>query len=217
MNVTFFKYNYLKVKELKMICKQNKIKGYSKLRKKELVDLIIKNLENTKQCVKCEKDILNKNYITYDDNTYQHIECYNIQHSICYEEHDCSICFDKILKKDEYITECNHYFHKNCIGQWENMIDSRNKCPNCRQKIKEPLSYKKIHNEIVKKSDELLEEDQINDQNNLEFDNLFYQTTYIDLLFLKKKFPNADINTIMDYFYNNLEHSLQDLFTRGLI
>jgi len=36
----------MKVKELKQLCKDKKIKGYSKLRKKELVTLLGKKSEN---------------------------------------------------------------------------------------------------------------------------------------------------------------------------
>jgi hypothetical protein len=40
-------FNKLKVKELKKLCKENKIKGYSKLKKKELVDKL-ESLKNQK-------------------------------------------------------------------------------------------------------------------------------------------------------------------------
>jgi len=41
-------FNKLKVKELKKLCKENKIKGYSKLKKKELVDKL-ESLKNQKE------------------------------------------------------------------------------------------------------------------------------------------------------------------------
>jgi len=37
-----FKFNQFSVKELKLKCKENRIKGYSKLKKKQLITLLIK-------------------------------------------------------------------------------------------------------------------------------------------------------------------------------
>jgi len=42
-------YSKMKVKELKKICKEKKIKGYSKLKKKELIEVLSSDTSENKQ------------------------------------------------------------------------------------------------------------------------------------------------------------------------
>lgn len=213
MDIEYLKYNYMKRDELKNICKINKIKRYSKLKKKDLIELIIKNLDK-KICIKCEKKI-EKNYIKYD-NRYEHIECYNKEHNIRNKDIDCSICFEKITNEKEFITECNHCFHQDCIDKWEESGLSKNKCPNCRQKIKNPIKYNKIHTEIVRTTEDIVENNNINEENMLDFDNLYFQILYLNIMFLQKKNPEVEIDKIIEEFYNYTDSYLNHIISKIL-
>lgn len=95
-----------KVVELKSICKGLGLKGYSKLRKKELIEFIEKS-QNPNQEEQKEK-IIESN-----------------------EEYECSICLGD--KTDEILLNCKHSFCKECINLWEKTNPT---CPLCRVKIK---------------------------------------------------------------------------------
>jgi len=57
----------LKVKELKTLCKEKRLQGYSKLKKNEIIDLIIRN-EPKILCLKCDTE---KDEPVYLENHYQ--------------------------------------------------------------------------------------------------------------------------------------------------
>lgn len=114
------------IKELKSYCKEKGYKGYSKLKKFNLIEFI-KN--KSKCCKTCQKKIdPNQPFITHNEDEYEHIKCYKKEE--CTEK-ECTICLEKI-NDDFFITECDHYFHKNCINKWYN---TSQECPNCRGPI----------------------------------------------------------------------------------
>lgn len=202
-------YYSLKVPELKKLCKEKKIRGYSKLRKKELIELL--NNSNQKKCHSCNKHINGNNFIKYNENKFEHLECYNKNNNIILEHKNCSICLDIIDKKDEFKTECNHYFHKDCINRWDESNFSGNKCPNCRQQIKKPITYREIHNEIVRTSDNIEINNLFNNVINEDFNNLFFQMIYI-LIIYKKILYNNDIQKVIDSVHMDINMYINQLF-----
>ena len=157
---TVIEYRKMKLVELKKICRERKIKGFSRLKKKELIYLILdndkkdKNIREQKRnqhrdtyvnvkrktCDKCKNSIGNT-YVKDNGKKY-HIECYKK------EEHDCSICLEKIDKKDIKTTDCGHYFHKNCLKEWTDKSVGVS-CPNCRGDTRKILSFTDIVQEII--------------------------------------------------------------------
>lgn len=218
MNSVYLKYKNLKVSELRNICKQYKIKKYYKLRKKELIDLIVKIIEKNgiKKCIKCNKNIKKYNYISYKNNKYEHLECYNKENNIKQIKKKCSICLENISQKEEFKTECNHYFHKDCIQLWDNREIARNKCPNCRQNMKKIMVFSEIHNEVVRTSENILNIG-LNNKDMLEYSDLFFQTMYIYILFKKTNKPNEELHYIIDEFYSDIDLYLNTILTNGTI
>lgn len=131
------------VKDLKSICKALGLKGYSKFRKKELIEFIEKSQNPEKEIEINEEDI---------DNI----------------EDECSICLCE--KVNEIILNCSHSFCKDCISAWEKTNSS---CPLCRKKItKKRKKNKKIKKvepyvKVIDINDYLSEEDFVNYMRNL--------------------------------------------------
>lgn len=213
-------YINMKVPDLKNICRERKIKGYSKLRKLEIIDLIIKNtkIEKNKCCKTCNKKIEKEECITYSNNTYEHLECYNKKNNLHIIKHNCSICMEDIEKEDEFKTECSHYFHKKCIEQWDRMDTCRNKCPNCRQQMKSIMSFTKIHSEMVRTTEYLQSRD-----NGLtpmilnEYDNLMFQAVYLQFLFKRLNNNNLQTQNLVDLFYVDINSYVDSLVSNGFI
>jgi len=160
---TVIEYRKMKLVELKKICRERKIKGFSRLKKKELIYLILdndkkdKNIREKKRnqhrdtyvnvkrrssCEKCKKCISGNTYVKDNGKKY-HIECYKKE-----EIHECSICLEKIDEKNKIKTDCGHYFHKKCLKEWTNKSVGVS-CPNCRGRTREVLSFTSIIQEIL--------------------------------------------------------------------
>lgn len=208
-------YCNLKVPELKQICRDRKIKGYSKLRKRDIIKLI-QNKENKKNCNHCNLEINEEKYVKMNNNTYIHMKCFNIIHKInTKEEETCSICLENINIVDEFKTECGHYFHKNCINQWDHSGIARNQCPNCRQQMKKTMTFSVIHNELVRRTEELERTNEFNPLVYQDFDNLFFQMIYISLLYKRRTFN--DIQRTVDSFNNDINMMVNNLFQTGAL
>lgn len=208
-------YYSLRLPELKQICRDRNIKGYSKLRKRDIIKLIQDN-EQKIICNCCEKEINEEKYVKLNNESYVHLCCFNKIHGInTKEEETCSICLENINIIDEFKTECGHYFHKNCINQWDHSGRARNQCPNCRQQMKKTIPYCQIHNEIVRRSEELERTNSFNPLVYQDFDNLFFQMIYISLLYKKKTYNN--IQTVVDSFNNDINIMVNDLFHSGAL
>jgi hypothetical protein len=124
--------NYTVV-ELKKICKDKGIKGYSKMRKAELMKHCLEKKSIKKTPVK--KTVVKKKVVKKNK-----------------EDKQCKICLKRMTKQTEKELVCGHKFHKNCIQQWFN-ITSR--CPLCKVKqpgvssIKTPPRKKQLEREII--------------------------------------------------------------------
>lgn len=125
--------NY-RVTELKLLCKGLGIKGYSKLRKKELIK-VLDDFENPNREEYIEPEKEKDIEKDIEKNT---------------GEEECTICLCD--KKDEYALKCNHSFCKMCIESWK---ENSMSCPICRRKIVETVK-------IINLDDYLSEEDFIN-------------------------------------------------------
>ena len=121
--------------ELKTLCRKEKYKGFSKLKKKELIEFIIINKKKN-NCKTCGKYIYDDQaYINHGENL-EHLECYGLQNKKTIDINECSICLEELVD-DLFITECGHKFHSNCIKKW---YGHSPECPNCRGDIYEILS-----------------------------------------------------------------------------
>lgn len=133
--------NSYKVYELKSICKGLGLKGYSKLRKKEL----IKKIEDYQN--------------PPEQNTEENIEKK--------EDCECSICYND-EKENEVILNCGHSFCEECIKSWEKINKT---CPLCRKDIKRKKRNKKVKQKkyvkVIDMNDYMTEEDFINYMRNL--------------------------------------------------
>lgn len=140
LNIIIFMNEY-KVYELKSICKGLGIKGYSKLRKKEL----IKKIEDFQNPEERNEEILEEER----------------------EDCECSICYND-EKENEVILQCGHSFCEECIKSWEKINKT---CPLCRKDIKrKKRKNKKIQKKYVKvidMNDYMSEEEFINYMRNL--------------------------------------------------
>lgn len=208
-------YNTLKIPELKKLCKERKIKGYSKLRKKEIIKLIEDN-EKKICCEYCHKEIIEEKFVKLDDKTIVHICCFNKMNGfVPQKEETCSICLENINILDEFKTECGHYFHKKCINQWDKSGIAKNQCPNCRQQMKKIITFSEIHNEVVRTSEELERRNGYNPLIYQDFENLFFQMIYTSLMYKKKTY--IDIQTVIDSFNNDINLMVSELFNTGVL
>lgn len=146
------KYKKMKLIELKEICKKRKIKGYSSMKKKKLIEILLEDDRITyrrNKCLKCKKYIHGNLYVRDNDRKY-HIKCYNKKNEKKNRPIDCSICLEQIDEKDKIKTDCNHYFHKKCLRTWSDKSMGVS-CPNCRGKTRNILSFTDIIQEIILK------------------------------------------------------------------
>lgn len=219
--------NKMTVKQLKQICRDNKIKGFSKLKKSQLINHILsselrphiasnsyKIKQDTitvpeKKCITCNLIIDNSHdFITYN-NKYQHLSCFsklqcqNNQHHI--EPKSCSICLEIIDKNDEYETDCNHFFHNDCINHWNSCENSANKCPNCRQDIKKPLAFSELQTEVVRTVNHHFRENTTT-EHFTNFTLLNKQVIYSYLIILEEIYPDESLESLIGY----LKHSFSD-------
>lgn len=114
------------LKQLKEIAKENKIKGFSKMKKEELqkiYKLIKTNIETEKCCALIfENDSLIKCGMKTDNKYCSfHIKKYK------FEPENCTICLESISTKTEIPLECGHWFHKECLKP-----TNTHSCPYCR-------------------------------------------------------------------------------------
>lgn len=207
-------YNTLKIPELRQVCRDRNLKGYSKLRKREIIKLIEDN-EKKITCRYCDLEINEEKYVKMND-VHIHLCCFNKMHGINTKpEETCSICLENINIVDEFKTECGHYFHKNCINEWDQSGRAKNQCPNCRQQMKKTMPYCQIHNEIVRRSEELERTNNFSPLVFQDFDNLFFQMIYISLLYKKRTY--SDINRVIDSFNSDINLMISDLFHTGAL
>lgn len=145
--MSYANYQNYTVQELKKICKTNNLKGYSKLRKYELINLLV-----NEEIILDKKNNLNKKIKYIENKQHDNKEINKLCH--CHKEieeekksifGDCAICFDKIELKDVKISDCNHYFHKDCLKHWTNI---KNSCPCCRGNVDPILSMNEIKNKF---------------------------------------------------------------------
>jgi hypothetical protein len=117
------------VKQLKAIAKEYKIKGYSTMKKEELLKSIKKYSENeTENGSKC-------NGLCYENNTLKKCsiitnEKYCILHRDRYKleiPDECTICFGNIDVNKVIPLSCGHWFHKECL-----IPTNIHFCPICR-------------------------------------------------------------------------------------
>jgi len=136
----------LTISKLRELCKKENYKGYSKLKKKELIEFIQNQEKKLINCKTCKKKIYNnQSYINHPNKIMEHIECYIIEKK---EKTECSVCLEEITN-DLFITDCKHKFHKKCINQW---YDHSSECPNCRGNIYKILS---THEFVMKLDDKI--------------------------------------------------------------
>jgi len=117
------------LKQLKEFAKENKIKGYSKMKKEELQKAIseLRKKNETSNMGKCgalifENDSLVKCGMKTDNKYCSfHSERYK------FESDDCMICLDSISCETEMPLACGHWFHKGCLKP-----TNTHSCPYCR-------------------------------------------------------------------------------------
>ena len=97
------------VKELRVLCKNNKYRGYSKLRKKSLIEFIISQKSDQ-----------------------EGPEIKNIKEKEVVQPHECPICFEVPTRQYTVTMKCNHSLCFDCF-----VIHSRsfNTCPLCREQF----------------------------------------------------------------------------------
>ena len=194
----------LNMNVLKTLCRKENYTGFSKLKKKELIQFIIENQKkNCKNCETCEKKIhLDQPYINRGENI-EHLECYNLKNQ---KKNECSICLDSI-DDDLFLTECCHKFHSKCIKSWYNHSPE---CPNCRGNIYEILS---VDGFVMKLDDKIKNaRTKINLMENvqkrkslseLETDFRLIIQNYIDY-YIKNTSETSD--SAMNIIYNMIDH-----------
>lgn len=132
----------LKVKELKRECKERGIKGYSKLRKKELIEILLRSenkeyKEGLERFTVKELKMMCKERGIKRYSKLKKKEIIKLLEGVedddveVKESEDCPICLCSI--KREVKTSCNHSFCGVCIRKWCRNNDS---CPLCRKDIK---------------------------------------------------------------------------------
>lgn len=115
------------VKQLKTIAKEYKIKGFSTMKKEELINSIRNYMEKENDS-KC-------NGLCYDNNTLK--KCYvktNEKYCILHRNRyrleiptECTICFENIDTNKVIPLNCGHWFHKECL-----VPTNIHSCPICR-------------------------------------------------------------------------------------
>jgi len=141
------------LKQLKEFAKQNKIKGYSKMKKEELQKAIseLRKTNEASEVGKCcalifENDSLVKCGMK-TDNKY----CSFHSQRYKFEIEDCMICLDSISCQTEMPLACGHWFHKNCLKPTN--IHSCPYCRSCMDKGDIQYIFGKKHNEKEKYSE----------------------------------------------------------------
>lgn len=109
------------VKELKSMCKGMGIRGYSTLKKAQLIELL--NQEHNTNVV--VQPVIEPVVEQEDEDT------------------ECSICMCEI--EDKVTTSCNHAFCKECIQTW---CHNHSDCPMCRKNIKNEIIQHNIQSSI---------------------------------------------------------------------
>lgn len=108
--------NSFKVKELKLLCKGLGLKGYSKFRKKELIEFIEKSQNPV------------------ENNKKEKIE----------DKEECSICYND-RKENEVILYCGHSFCEECIKSWEKINKTCPLCrKNIKKRRNKKKKYVKV-------------------------------------------------------------------------
>jgi Leucine-rich repeat (LRR) protein len=139
-------YQKLKILELKSICKKNKIKGYSKCNKEQLIVLLKENLKKMKggnnNNTQNEKVILNKNFVNQlsknksickdsiyisragieeiNDNAFRSIDCYAKIKSINLSYNKITKIQDNLFK--QFINLKEIYLNNNLIEEIGNNV-----------------------------------------------------------------------------------------------
>ena len=129
--INLFKINMYSqsVKQLKSIAKEYKIKGYSTMKKDELLNSIKQYIEKeSKNELKCnglcyENDTLKKcSIITNEKYCLLHRDRYKLE-----IPDECTICFENIDVNKVIPLSCGHWFHKECL-----IPTNVHSCPICR-------------------------------------------------------------------------------------
>jgi hypothetical protein len=126
--------------ELKKICKNNGIKGYSKMNKGNKKEFIKKCVKHKKKRGKRAYTIVELKKICKNNGIkgYSKMNKGNKKEFIkkCVKRGkraECKICLKSISKKEKRELRCGHIFHKDCIKRW-GLIGNK-KCPICKKKI----------------------------------------------------------------------------------
>ena len=157
------------LKQLKELAKENKIKGYSKMKKEELQKAIseIKNETYVGKCsalifendslVKCGMRTDNK-YCSFHSQRYK------------FELEECTICLESISPISEMPLACGHWFHKDCLKPTD--IHSCPYCRSCMDKSDIEYIFGKKHTEKEKYSlNDIIEYNEFVNGSNQEIEN----------------------------------------------
>ncbi len=132
--------NKMTVKELKALCKSKGIKGYSKLKKQQLLDLLKPKEEVEEEekmlCQYCEESV------NRDDIRYIMILGYGCDYICvgCIEKHheQCKNCSNirrngEAIDYDDFCDSCRHWNGKDCEESEEE--EEENLCENCEKEL----------------------------------------------------------------------------------
>lgn len=159
------------LKQLKDFAKENKIKGYSKMKKEELQKAISELKKNETSIGKCgalifENDSLVKCGMRTDNKYCSfHSERYK------FEVEECTICLESISTTSEMPLACGHWFHKECLKPTD--IHSCPYCRSCMDKSDIEYIFGKKHTEKEKYSlNDIIEYNEfVNGESNQEIEN----------------------------------------------
>lgn len=104
-------FSKLTVVALRKLAKDIKLRGYSRLRKAELIKFIIKNTSGQ----------------TYIEMQVEEQQVGKEKEELC--EESCSICLENIEKRKKKTLKCKHTFHNTCVNEWLKVSTT---CPVCR-------------------------------------------------------------------------------------
>ena len=118
------------IKQLKTVAKNYNIKGYSTLKKDDLIKVINEKIskDNKEKNSKCNGLIHNNGKL--NSCTIKTNDKYCVMHRNRYKydvPDECTICFDAIDASETIPLACGHWFHKNCLKPTNIHI-----CPLCR-------------------------------------------------------------------------------------